>query len=287
MQSALVITLARGYVQVRAAHAHFDAMKIFAAIRVLRLERDGVLIARLFGDGGVQIFQSAILAGVKSIAAGGGGISLEARALLLAKRVAHGNGINGNIGLQQELQSLVQRVFVAVGIISIRNQENNLATIAPTALEHLARRVHGVVHVLILFLLLHAERRRRSRLQRTSVGSGARRQWPSDRRAGIMRMEVQALELREEEIVVERKFRYGVGKLIVGYQRHFIVRPESTGDCSQAFLHLVGRFYREIVINQHDGGERVRVGGKVNNLLFNVVAEHAELVLLQIADQLP
>src|SRR5271156_5299150 len=103
MQSALVITLARGYVQVRAAHAHFDAMKILAAIRVLRLERDGVLIARLFGDGGVQIFQSAILAGVKSIAAGGGGISLEARALLLAKRVAHGNGINGNIGLQQEL----------------------------------------------------------------------------------------------------------------------------------------------------------------------------------------
>jgi hypothetical protein len=49
VQSALVIALARGYVQVRAAHAHFDAVKILAAVGILRLKRDGVLVARLLG----------------------------------------------------------------------------------------------------------------------------------------------------------------------------------------------------------------------------------------------
>src|ERR1700692_4029208 len=99
MQSALVIALARGYVQVRAAYAHLDAVKILTAVGVLRLKRDGVLVARLFRDGSVEVFQPAILARVKSIAAGGRGVSLEPGALLLQKCVAHGNGINGDIGL--------------------------------------------------------------------------------------------------------------------------------------------------------------------------------------------
>ena len=61
VQSALVITLAGGHVQFRAAHAHFDAVIILAAVGILRLERDGVLIAGLLGDGSVEFFQPAIL----------------------------------------------------------------------------------------------------------------------------------------------------------------------------------------------------------------------------------
>src|SRR6202042_676933 len=59
VQSALVIALGRGHVQVSAAHAHLDAMKTLAAIGVLGFEPDGVLIASLFGDGGVEIFEAA------------------------------------------------------------------------------------------------------------------------------------------------------------------------------------------------------------------------------------
>ena len=55
VQSALIIALARGYVEVGAAHAHFDAVKILAAIGILRLKRDGVLIARLLGDRSVRV----------------------------------------------------------------------------------------------------------------------------------------------------------------------------------------------------------------------------------------
>src|ERR1700683_5778638 len=202
MQSALVITLARCYVQVRTPHAHFDAVIILAAVGILRLKRDGVLIAGLFGDGSIEIFQAAILPGVKSVAARGRGISLQPGTFLLHEGVADGNRINRDVGLEQELQSLVERVFVSARIISVGNQEHNFASIAAAALEHFARGVNGVVEVLILFLLLYAQGRGRSGFERTSIGGRARGQRATDGRAGIMRTQVESLELSEKEIVV-------------------------------------------------------------------------------------
>ena len=136
-----------------------------------------------------------------------------------------------------------------------------------------------------MLLLLDTQCGRRSVFQRVSVGGGARRQRSAHGRAAIMRMEVETLELGEQQIVVERKFRDGIGKLIVRDDGHFVVGPESARDRGQALLHRVGGLDREIVVNQYDGGERIRVGGKENNLLFHVVTEDAEFVALQIADQ--
>ena len=98
--------------------------------------------------------------------------------------------------------------------------------------------------------------------------------------------ELQAAELGVEGVVVLGEILDGLGKFVEAHQRRFIRRPESRGNAREALLHLISHFHGQVVIEQDDHRERIRVGGKHGELLLAAVFENAKFVAAKIAGDL-
>ncbi len=102
----------------------------------------------------------------------------------------------------------------------------------------------------------------------------------------IVGFEIEALELREQVIVVERKISDSLGKLVVSYHGNFIRWSEAGRDGRKALLNLRGLPLIEIVVDKNDGRKGHRFGGELADLLFHIIRENSEVILLKISDQL-
>src|SRR6267378_2434486 len=79
-----------------AADADFDAVVILGAVVAARIVAQGVLVAGLFGDAGVEIFERIAFGGVEDVAAGIVGVGLETGEFALIETTADSEAVDGD-----------------------------------------------------------------------------------------------------------------------------------------------------------------------------------------------
>lgn len=291
-EGAGVIAIARRHVEAGTADADFDGVIIAGLVLVARREGKRVLVARFFGDLGVKAVEIFFPSGVESVAARLDGVAVGlAEAVLKNGFARDGMGnrdrINGNVGFEEETQSFVESVLIVAGIAAVGNEENNFATVAAPALQHLTGGEDGIIErVVVRGACGTVERNALAGRKRLAVDDGAGGGGIGvDRRR--MGGDFKAFELSEQGIVVGGKIRnlIGIGRVL--HQGHFISRAESGGNGDEAFLNFLCLFIGEVVVDEDDGRERKGIRVEEDDLLFGAILEDFEIVALQAGNELP
>src|SRR5579862_798385 len=196
------------------------------------------------------------------------------------------NGIHCNIVGKEGMKRLVESVLV-LPVGAVGDQKDDFAAVTTAILEHTRRGEYGVIQGIVVLVSLRAVLRDAAR---GIHGLMAVHHRPGGGRIGnhlaIVRFEIEALELREQVVVVERKIGDSLGKLVVSYHGNFIGRAEAGRDGREALLNLRGWPLIEIVVDKNDGRKRHWLGGELANLLFDVIRENSKVILLKISHQL-
>src|SRR6185437_2601901 len=234
----------------------------------------------------------------------GGGENIAARRIRILREAAgalefenisagiHGNGVDGNIVSEQKAQRVVEAPLIMTIVSAVGNEKNDFAAVASAIAKHFGGVVNGVVDVFGDAVGVRAHQRN---IGGAAQGLAVDARWSGHdhgRSAGNARVEglflicTNLLELGKQGVIVRGEIHHQLWILIEAHERYFVIGTESGGDAVEAFLDLLGFFGGQIVIENHDGGNRERFIPKKADGLFDVVLEDAKVVLLQVRDKI-
>src|SRR5712692_3611334 len=169
--------------------------------------------------------------------------------------------------------------------MAVGNQVDDLPPAALAPAQQLARRVDGVVDVLVL-AAAQPDLRAARRAGRACAAVDAR---PGGHRAGALAgkclIEVEPLELGQQLIVVGGEV---TGRLEDGVEpadSDFVGFAEASGNGSQTAQDLLGGLLLQPIVEQYDCRQGKWVEREDRNLLLDAVLEQAELLLADVRNQ--
>src|SRR5207245_10354948 len=118
-----IIAIARQQCQVGPPRAHLDAVVVLRTVGLLRHIGERVLVASLFGNGRVEVFQLRAPRGVEDIAAGGMRVLLKHARAEVQLGTANPDRVRGEVRGEQKLDRVGKNVDVAAPVAADGYQE--------------------------------------------------------------------------------------------------------------------------------------------------------------------
>src|SRR5262249_58330695 len=84
-------------------------------------------------------------------------------------------------------------------------------------------------------------------------------------------VDARAVEFGQELVLVVRESFAGMKVGVKAADERFVVGAQAGDDGREARFHLPGILGLEVIVEQNDGGERKRLGGKILQPLLHVV----------------
>src|SRR5215472_381434 len=273
-----VVALAGANVEALAADPDLHQVVILRAVVAPRVVTQRVLVAGLFGHAGVEFLKRVALHRVVHVAAGVVRIGLQAREFAFEVAAAHADAVDRDVIAKQLFHRIVVGVSVGFAIVAIGDQEDDLAAVAAAVFQQLRRLINGVVQS---FGGSRAENDRAAgsrRCARTGyrlpVDGRTAREYAArggrGRRSPAI-VDARAAQFGQQLVLVVRESFAGVKVGVKAADERFVVDAQTGDDGREARFHLPGILGFEVIVEQNDGGERKRLGGKILQALLHVV----------------
>src|SRR5260370_38823594 len=102
---------------------------------------------------------------------------------------------------------------------------------------------------------------------------------------GRLRVELRALKLRQEQIMVGGKSIAGMEKLVETADERFVFQAQPPDNGVEALANFLRVFLFEVIVKKDDHRQWKGFGGKNVDLLLHIIFKHAEFVALQVRNK--
>ncbi len=207
------------------------------------------------------------------------------------KGAAHADSVDGNVVAKQFLQHRVVVIHIELWAVdAIGNQKNNLAALAVriTVLQQLGCSIDCVVQRfgrLAFDVYIRAGHIRRISGRGVPVNRRAIRDGRARRSRGGFLVQARPFQLREQLVLVAEETFAGMKALVETADPSFIVQTQTGNNGTKTLFYLPGIPGIQVVINQHDHGNRNRLGNKGSDFLLDVILEDTKFIPTKIGDE--